>query len=648
MVAFATGRVLTSDDVNEFSADGVYPKVPHYAYGIRDDGGSSSRTLVTQTLSRSTSNGSDVRTVTNNAINWTNSKGWKVALEAGERVVGEKPFHNNGRFYMLVTNPTIDGGDNWLHELVFTTGGSPAGPIFDLNADGKFDALDLAANGGVPVAKYLGFGVFSQPRLVRAATLATTLYAFHPDLPVADGVVIDPEDPGVSGGHFDFDIFYYGPVTTTTIDVPDLNVTVTGAGSYCKKTSDLAKELDGVSKKGCIENQDIAAGYDYLLAYTSGAVCKANDDPKKVEYLQTATCALVNQVEVTGADYLKFKHKHEYDDKYDVTGVNMLNASLIDFNLVNAIPDADLGFKILVMNQWLNPAVKLSVGGAGYVNVKTYGGLASEPDAAVLLSNLDPYTRATIGTFIYNLPLDAFQSKDWWSDGAIRAGLIPTQTGCVNKVETDGTMVDSQKDPGGDGLIGPGGERFDGSITFQLIRLGTPADALELNGPTVQYGWRVKASEFTKYVLAEYLSFWHHPNKLCYGNTDWVPDPPQDFDYKASTPDRAPGSADPTDGIFSQGLAVISTATTVDGNVTTTVTIYSDSSIYTKTVTDNGDGSTTVVQVFRDGTTVTTEIGPDDGDGGRAGFVDPNTGSPEEELGAGHIGRESWRDLIDN
>jgi len=105
------------------------------------------------------------------------------------------------------------------------------------------------------------------------------------------------------------------------------------------------------------------------------------------------------------------------------------------------------------------------------------------------------------------------------------------------------------------------------------------------------------------------------------------------------------GSADPKDGVFGAGLAIISTTTTVAGNVTTTVTKYSDGSTYTKTETVNDDGSTTIVQVFRDGTEETVTIGS--GDGGRAGFVDPNTGSPEEEEGTGETGRQTWRDMLD-
>jgi hypothetical protein len=301
------------------------------------------------------------------------------------------------------------------------------------------------------------------------------------------------------------------------------------------------------------------------------------------------------------------------------------------------------------MNQYLNPAAKLSVGGLDYENVQTYGNLASETDAATLLAGLPVYSRADISTLIYNLPLDAFRSKDWWGDGgAIRAGLIPTQTLCVNSVEEDGSMTNKIKDQPGKSQGKPGlnNERCTGSLTIQIIKSTTPSSALVLNGPDVTYGWRVRQGDFITFVLAEYTSFWHHPNKICYGDEGWVPDPSEDFDAESEGDTPAAGSADPTDGIFGMGLAVTSVVTTVseDGKVTTTTTTYSDDSEYTKTETDNNDGSTTIYQQFRDGTEETVTINMH---GGIAGYIDPSSGSPEEERVTVITGRQAWRDTTD-
>jgi len=632
MVDFATGRILTSGDEEDVSV--------HYAYGVWD-GSPGNTQFLTQTYTTSTFGSGGVRTVSDNLPNWSSGhhKGWKIALQPGERVVGERPFYNNGRFYFLSTNPTIGDGENWLNELVFHTGGRPAKVIFDLNQDGSFDNSDLAVNGGIPVAKYLGSGVFSQPLLVKADGLSTTLYAFHPDLPISDGTPTPPLDPGVSGGHFDYDIYYYGAFTTTKVKVPTEEPGDSLNTLLCKKPADIAKELDKWDSGKCKENGAIpplSDDYSYLVDYSVGAVCAAAAKPEDVKYWNTLTCSKWKEVEITSADYLKKKHVHEYDDKYDVTGVDMLNASILDFNLPKAITDPTTRFKILVMNQYLNPAAKLSVGGANYKNVKTYGNLASETSAETLLRNLPIYTLADIGTFIFNLPLDAFTSKDWWGDqGDIRAGLIPTQTGCVNHVDTDGV----QETPG------PNNERFNGALTFQLIKYNTPHWRLERNGPDVRYGWRVQMNHFKEYVLAEYTTFWHHPNGECYGDPGWVPDPPQDFDFKAGSEDKVPLSTDPTDGIFGFGLTYYD-VTTADGS--TFVRTYSNGLTYTSTSTLNNDGSTTTRSWYSNDPDNVEEVINYTGTGGAAGFIDPNTGSPEEELSTGTIGRQTWRDLIDN
>ena len=59
---------------------------------------------------------------------------------------------------------------------------------------------------------------------------------------------------------------------------------------------------------------------------------------------------------------------------------NKQSGVVTDFNLSNALTDVDTQFKVLVMNQYLNPAAMLSVGGTEYERVKTYGGSAHAVD----------------------------------------------------------------------------------------------------------------------------------------------------------------------------------------------------------------------------------------------------------------------------
>ncbi|GAB6067342.1 hypothetical protein JCM13664_06600 [Methylothermus subterraneus] len=640
MVVFATGRILSADDVTDTST--------HYVYGIWDGAPAANDTLLTQTFTATTKGSDRYRTITANAPDWSpgsgHHKGWQVALPAGERVVGEAPFYNLGRYYFVSTNPTVSGtpaGENWLNELDFFTGGGPSCPIFDLDLDGEFcpggspDSGDLADNGEIPVAKFMGPGVLSQPLLIRTGSYLTTFYNWHPDTTGSTATVIDPADPGVSGGHFDFDIYYYDSTAITSVSPTSSCETRT----VCSKSSDVSSAVGTISTAFCNNTNGFSAGFEYLSSYIEGASC----DKKKIN--NQITCCTYTSTTAPGS-YKNVKHVHEYDDKYDVTGVNMLNASLVDFNLNNAIADPGTQFKILVMNQYLSPAAMISVGGSPYVKVKDYGGLAGpETDPAKVLAAQPVYTLSDINTLIYNLPLDAFKSKDWWGDGGKpRAGLIPTQTGCVNKVNADGTMLNS----GGKGRIGPNGERFDGALTFQIIKANTPPEAIELNhsGGDVRYGWRVKQSEFTKWVLAEYTTFWHHPNGKCYGDPDWQPDPPQDpvSDAKSETP--APGSADPKDGIFSGGSAVISETTTTSGNTTTTVVTYANGTSYTKIEKVESDGSVWVKQILPDGS-VNDFVCVANCNGDSSGSAIGPTAAPYEQQGvSAETRRQSWRELL--
>ena len=225
-----------------------------------------------------------------------------------------------------------------------------------------------------------------------------------------------------------------------------------------------------------------------------------------------------------------------------MTGVNFLNPSDPAFNLANAITSATTNFKVIVSEQYLNPASRISIGGSATTNVKNFGILASSTDATAVLASLPTYNRNNIQTFAWSLPLDAFKTKDWWADGSPRAGVIPTQTGCVNKITNATTGTTG-------GQIGPNGERHDGALTIQVIDAATTASDLQLEytGGGAKYGWRVKSTSFSR-VLAEYTFFWHHPNGYCYGNGSWLANAPESTGstFAAVTPPA--GTGDPVNG----------------------------------------------------------------------------------------------------
>lgn len=556
MINFATGRMFTSADATD--ATTVY-----YAYGLRDNGTTiADANLVSQTLTAKTWTAAGgfnyaVRVSSSNTVDYgaaTPKQGWKLALPAGERVVGDGGLVTDGRFIFASTNPTVahaavggvaqPQGDNWLNELVFTTGGGGSAPVFDLDANLNLNDDDRVRDSGgtspqtgetgIPVSRYIVSGVLSQPVVARLAALSETYFNTNPDLVIATGS--STGDPGVSGGHFDFDI-YYGLCTV-------------GSTSY--------------------------------------------------------KCA-------------KNTHVHEYDDKFNVTGVNMQNASLAAFNLVNAISGNKTPFKILVANQKFSPAAKFLVGGNAGVPVTSY-----QTTAGLTMASLPTYTRATLGTLIFALPLDAFQSKDWAGIGDVRAGLHPTQTSCVHASTGAGTSGS--------------GPWMNGALTFQIVKATTPDSAVELNMPgDPSMGYRLKKDATSQgYQLAQYTTFWHHPNKICYGQSGWVPNPPQDFSAPSLPSAAAPGADDPKDGDFGAIGGVSSGGGTGTGGVagpSSTVTYtFADGSSVTQTTVRNPDGSVTVTRVYSYG-------------GTESFVIPPSSGGKQADTRA-KTGRVSWREMI--
>ena len=650
VVNFVTGRMLVPDDE---LINGVQT-VPHFAYGIWDAAGGNSN-LVQQTLTERTYvNGTTqirVRTATSNQPNWASDKGWRTQLPIdGERVVGDGAFVTGTVFMFLSYNPTVQAtpptpdGENWWMQINALTGGDNGSIRFDLDGSGVFDSGDqmiVAGSPIYPVGRNMGGGRRSQLTALDAGTFNVYQSNYDKNIDVAVPTV---NDPGVAGGHFDYDIYYYQPGSSTTQNVSYGNEE-TNSVPLCAKTTNVNNEFNAVSPTYCTSAYGFSSGYSFMTTHTIGALCGTK---KAGTNLQTVGCMRYT-TNTVGGTYSNFKHTHQYDDKYDVTGVNMLNASDPAFNLVNAMSSTSTPFKILVMNQFLNPAAMVSIGSgtfpANQVSVKTYNGLASQTDPIALIGSLPIYTRANVTNFIFNLPLNAFSSKDWWGtggDGLQRAGLIPTQTGCVHSVDSAGNFLHP----------GINGERANGALTFQLIKDTTPASALELNhnGGDVRYGWRVKASVFTSYVLAEYTTFWHHQNGKCYDSVGWIPNPPQDTGAgNSSVASRAPGSADPVGGVnglggsggsgSAGGGTGIASATIVSqtadklGNVTTT---FSDGTV----TIDYIDGSTKIT--LSDGTVLWRIPGIETG-----GVVNTSGGinlggvtTPPEILG-----RINWREV---
>lgn len=686
--------------------------------------------------------------VSTDPVNNPMRKGWATALPAGERSIGTG-FVRDARFQFTGVNPTITNaalpnGENWLIELDYLTGGATDKPIFDLNQDSLLSDADRVNNAagtapqtgttGIPVAVYMGAGLLSQPVLANvSAQLSTTLFNDNPYSSPGDQPAFPPPPPpdrGVAGGHFDVEIYY--PYATTTSS--------STAGKMCKYASTATpatgssfaidftyssnRTADPLSIKVAgveilTQNNPGSRSRSSLETWISGKLTSAftNDwtavvGSGKITFTNKTTGPSTNNTTVAmttgsgvttshynynttssggadavpGVDVLsscrRNLHYHEYDEVFNVTGVNMLNASDPLLNIDKGITDTTTNFKLLVSNQYLSPAVTLSIGGAPHVSVKEFTATST-----LSLASLPTYNRGNIGTFAYNMPVDAFSFKDWWTgnpaavcatsypDPDCRAGLHPTPYSCVT-IASDvqgGSMFFPVIPPSPLGTNGPGtsgigsnssapyvpgastGVRHNGSLTFQLVKDTTPDSAIEMSIPgQPEYGWRVKDAFFETYVLMQWTTFWHHPTSVCYHQSGWTKFAAPDTSAADSSVFKTPaaGSADPGYGTARVTVTSTSTTTTTSGGTTTTAvtTNYSNGSkVIVTTVTTGGVSTTTSQYVPPSSSAGGSGSGST---GGSASGVGQAVSSPNTITGyqqtrnSGKLGRVTWHELF--
>jgi hypothetical protein len=225
-------------------------------------------------------------------------------------------------------------------------------------------------------------------------------------------------------------------------------------------------------------------------------------------------------------------HTHQWDDKYGVVGVNLLNSSDEAYNLDKPIPNRRTPFKVLVANTNWSPAAGLQVGKlaglAWTLPVSPEGFLAASPNGPALV-----FERRNVDKFIYFLPVNAFSIKKW-DARTDRSGLIPTQTGCVR----------SNKNPTAAWM--------DGAFTIQVVSANATGAHVQRNMPADAGGFRLKDDGTSRsMLLAQYTTFWHHSNKACKTDRGWTPQPPPAQDGSGGSPPQ--GTDDPR-GNFAFGL----------------------------------------------------------------------------------------------
>ncbi|UTA47332.1 hypothetical protein L1F30_14350 [Simiduia sp. 21SJ11W-1] len=152
MVMFGTGKFLESSDPSNSDT------MSYYAVWDKGTGGRlranlKERRFVTET----NPDGTRVRKVTGDAIDWSSDYGWYIDLlhraastdtgtAEGERVISDSLLRRKVLFFNTVIpddTPCKSGGSGWLSSLQFDTGLAPTEAIFDANNDGSIDSGDL-------------------------------------------------------------------------------------------------------------------------------------------------------------------------------------------------------------------------------------------------------------------------------------------------------------------------------------------------------------------------------------------------------------------------------------------------------------------------------------------------------------------------
>lgn len=513
MVTFATGRILTAADQADTAV--------HYVYGIWDGAPTSNTTLAAQTIKVRPygSPAMNVRVVgsTPEGVTITpnyalgKDRGWQASLPAGERVVGDTAFIQYGRFFFNATNPTIKytpaglaansaSGENWLMELDYLTGGASS-PFFDMNGDGALNAGDRIS--------YVAGDVMTAPNTVGSPI--TTNFGVPVGFLTSNGVQSQP----ILGGLGALTALFYNQNADVTLP-------------------------PAVTPPGAV---GIGGGHFDVESFYHTTNNSA------------ATSTRSSTVGVV-ADFAHKKHDHEYDKKWNVNGVNLLNPSnkaTPPAHWLGESVNATTPYKVLVFNQAWNRSVEVKIGAGEWVSTKDYQTQAR----ATVLAGLQTYTgntetivtttppalpvtaagTGTITSLKFRMPYNAFAINDWWGDGVSINGLIPLDSSCVkgNAVPagngfslktplatTTGLGTDNERNP----YIGPNGERHDGALTIQIIRADTPDPSIVLNVaadvtingvvvPKEKFGYRVRNTDINKYVMHEESVFWHHDVAPC-------------------------------------------------------------------------------------------------------------------------------------
>lgn len=197
MVYFGTGQYLTLGDNSATQLQEFY--------GVWDRGDTllQSDDLIEQTITLTTttvaSQTIDVRTMSNNAINYSTDHGWRIELPTSKErnvvapvALGDVVFFNT---MIPETNICSQGGYGWLMAVDQYDGSEPTFVVVDVNNDGVFDSADTAA--GVNVSGTKSDGISTESRFLPAGSERMVRVTSDSTGGIdVTGVHTGPSDPG--------------------------------------------------------------------------------------------------------------------------------------------------------------------------------------------------------------------------------------------------------------------------------------------------------------------------------------------------------------------------------------------------------------------------------------------------------------------
>jgi type IV pilus assembly protein PilY1 len=703
MVEFVTGRQLTTADSATTAT--------HYAYGLWDGAPAANDTFLSQTLTEANYTSGTiftrVRTATANTPNWTagagHHKGWRTALPiGGERVVGDGAYVTGNVFQFFSTNPTINPtsippGENWWMQLNPLTGGDTGLVLFDLNEDKIFGDLDKVSN-KAPVGRFMGGGIRSQ--LIALSADGVDVFQSNYDRnaapPVSTTVTTTKTvagDRGVSGGHFDTDVFCYTNCGNATSGYSMLanpwgaagygyeygNGTATDTQRYIH-VHEYDDIFDRIGFNMLHPSQDLQRLTLTQASTSSSAYSPAKPtaavrypassvvvgSPTTVSGYQTARNGSPPATTYSYADSVQTAVPDSFAQavvgsnivvttaaKYttDLTIVDAVNIGAVSNRktpyslrttvrrwetvVTTTVTSPNTSFKVLMSNQAYSPAVNFRIDGASDTTAKTNATFTDQvykyqTSAGLKVADLPTYKMGAISELTFAMPLDAFNIKDWGT-GISRTGVQPVKPQCVGVVTNAPTL-------------GPNGEWRNGALTVQIVDSSVGDSDLQLNvSGNEKMGYRLKNGSLKTKLIAEYLIYWHHPSQTCMGDPGWSMKPAQDASASTAIQGAYPPAENDPRGVFVPGSGTGSDAV-APPTPTPVVVIAADGTKTTTTVTYTplaGGGYTETTSVRTDPPVSSTDTGIVTG-----GQVDLNgnigAGIP---IKAGELGRINWREL---